>query len=316
LCPPSTNPAALAPRLCGNSSTTAGTNSSPTTRENTANPSARSTPPPLAPSNLSSAAAISPPASRDPHLIGVITAKTFAARNLGSTEAKSDLVLPNEIEFSLSANVGLTFREDVEPRTRRIDLEFYEENPNGRNFRKPDLHGWVLDNRTRILGAVAALVQHWMSHGCPPGKTPFNSFPEWARTVGGIMTRCGLGDPCLPHESEPEIGGDRLERAMRAICRRESAWAAQGLEEFGYKGQGGAGYHLQRGAAGQNDAQDRTRRRGRFLHHHLGECRGARWQGIAGMAAFAQPCDEGLVRDPVLPGERHGAQTAAVEGFQ
>jgi DNA polymerase-1 len=156
---------------------------------------------------------------QDPHLIGIITAKTFAARNLGSTEAKSDLVMPNEIEFSLPANVGLTFREDVEPRTRRIDLEFYEENPNGRNFRKPDLHGWVLDNRTRILGAVAALVQHWMSHGCPPGKTPFNSFPEWARTVGGIMTCCGLGDPCLPHESEPEIGGDRLERAMRAIYR-------------------------------------------------------------------------------------------------
>ncbi len=156
---------------------------------------------------------------QDAHFIGVVTAKTFAARNLGSTEAKSDLVLPNEIEFSLSANVGLTFREDVEPRTRRIELEFYEENPNGRNYKKPDLHGWVLENRPRILGAIAALVQHWIAQGCPPGKTPFNSFPEWARVVGGIMTSSGLGDPCLPHESESEIGGDRLERAMRAIYR-------------------------------------------------------------------------------------------------
>lgn len=98
-----------------------------------------------------------------------------------------------------------------------IELEFYEENPNGRNFRKPDLHAWVTENRSRILGALAALVQHWIAQGCPSGKTPFNSFPEWARVVGGIMTCCGLGDPCLPHASEPEIGGDRLERAMRAI---------------------------------------------------------------------------------------------------
>ena len=154
---------------------------------------------------------------QDQHLIGAITSKTFAARNLGSTEAKADLVMPNEIEFSISANVGLTFREDVEPRTRRIELEFYEENPNGRSFRKPDLHAWVTENRSRILGALAALVQHWIAQGCPSGKTPFNSFPEWARVVGGIMTCCGLGDPCLPHGSEQEIGGDRLERAMRAI---------------------------------------------------------------------------------------------------
>ena len=33
------------------------------------------------------------------------------------------------------------------------------------------------------------------------------------------MTCCGLGDPCLPHEPDGEIGGDRQERAMRAIYR-------------------------------------------------------------------------------------------------
>ncbi|MEN8677583.1 MAG: DNA polymerase, partial [Alteriqipengyuania sp.] len=154
---------------------------------------------------------------QDQHFIGAITSKTFAARNLGSTEARADLVLPNEIEFSLSANVGLTFREDVEPRTRRIALEFYDENPNSRDFTRPDLHGWVLENRPRILGAVAALVQHWIGRGCPPGPTPFNSFPEWSRVVGGIMVTCDLGDPCLAHENADDLGGDRQERAMRAI---------------------------------------------------------------------------------------------------
>ena len=63
LCPPFTNPAAPALRPSGKSSTTAGTNSSPSTKNYTANPSARSTPPPSPPSNPFSAAATSPPAS-------------------------------------------------------------------------------------------------------------------------------------------------------------------------------------------------------------------------------------------------------------
>jgi DNA polymerase-1 len=156
---------------------------------------------------------------QDQCFIGAITSKTFAARNLGSTDAKADLILANEIEFSVSANVGLTFREDIEPRTRRLDLEFFEENPNGRDFRRPDLHGWIAANRPLVLGAVASVVRHWIHCGRPPGKTPFNSFPEWARVVGGIMSCCGLGDPCLPHQQSARIGGDGHERAMRAVYR-------------------------------------------------------------------------------------------------
>ena len=155
---------------------------------------------------------------QDAAFIGAVTSKTFAARNLGSTEAKADLTLPNEIEFSLSANVGLTFREDVEPRTRKIGLVLFEENPNGRDFAKPDLHGWVLEHRADLLSAVGALVKRWIDEGCPSAPSPFNSFPEWSRIVGGIMHACGLGDPCLPHAADDgEIGGDRLDRAMRTL---------------------------------------------------------------------------------------------------
>lgn len=156
---------------------------------------------------------------QDAAFIGAITSKTFAARNLGSTEAKADLILPNEIEFSISANVGLTFREDVEPRTRRIGLVFFEENANGRIFSKPDLHGWVLAHRSDLLSAIGALVKRWMDAGCPDGPSPFNTAPEWGRVVGGIMQACDMGDPCLPHSDDGEIGGDLLEKAMRALYR-------------------------------------------------------------------------------------------------
>ena len=154
---------------------------------------------------------------QDACFIGAITSKMFAARNLGSTDGKADLKLPNEIEFSLSANIGLTFRPDVEPRTRRISLMFSEENANGRVFPKADLHGWLLRHRIEMLSAVAALVKRWMNAGCPRGATPFSSFPEWAMIVGGIMQVNGLGDPCLAHEDDGGLPADRQTEAMRGL---------------------------------------------------------------------------------------------------
>ncbi|MCB1131638.1 MAG: bifunctional DNA primase/polymerase, partial [Verrucomicrobiae bacterium] len=79
----------------------------------------------------------------DAALIGAITARTWSARKLGGTSADDDLRMPNEMEFSLSANVGLTYREDIEPRTRQIRLAYFDEDPNQRSFRCPDLHGRV-----------------------------------------------------------------------------------------------------------------------------------------------------------------------------
>ncbi|MDA7868832.1 DNA polymerase, partial [bacterium] len=155
----------------------------------------------------------------DATLIGAITARVIRVRNLGSTAANADLELPNEIEFSISANVGVTYREDIEPRTRRITLAYYDEDANKREFHHLDLHAHVRDNRGPILGAVDALVAEWVNRGMPDGTTPFTSFPEWAKIVGGIMQINGLGDPCLPHESELELGGDLKERAMRVVYR-------------------------------------------------------------------------------------------------
>lgn len=155
----------------------------------------------------------------DPFLTEAITQKVFAARNIGSTAAGADIRLPMEIEFSISANIGLTYREDLAPRMRQIFLAFYDEDPNGRRFREPDLHGRVLRERPVILGAIGALVDRWIEAGRPDGPTPFNSFPEWARVVGGIMAHCGLGDPCLPHGDEEALGGDLKTRGMRAVFR-------------------------------------------------------------------------------------------------
>ena len=156
----------------------------------------------------------------DQTFIGLITSPFFNARNLGSTDPSADLTLPNESDYSLSANMGLTFREDLERRSRRITLFLAAENQNKQVFKREDLLGWITENRSLLLSAVASLVTRWIVAGEPKGPTPFASFPEWARVVGGVMAHSGLGDPCLPHaRDELETGGDRAMRAMRALYR-------------------------------------------------------------------------------------------------
>jgi DNA polymerase-1 len=145
-----------------------------------------------------------------------LTSKVWSDRILGgNTDAKA----PNEIEFSLSANTGLTYTTDLAARMRRIRLAFSQEDENSRKFPITDLHGWVLQHRSELLSALAALVTYWQGKGCPKGPTPFTSFPEWGRVVGGIMVCCNLGDPCLPQADEAEVGGDRLTRAMKDLFK-------------------------------------------------------------------------------------------------
>ena len=160
----------------------------------------------------------------DENFIGAVTKVGYGDRSLGSNAATADLQLTNEIEFSFSGNAGLTFRPDVEPRTRKIELFFGEADPNARKFHIPDLHGYVLAHRWRIIAAIHSLVQAWLAAGAPLGKTPFTSFPRWAAVVGGLMTFHGLGDPCLPHSEEVLLCEADVETAaMRALF--ESVYA-------------------------------------------------------------------------------------------
>jgi hypothetical protein len=76
-------------------------------------------------------------------LIAAITGTVWCTRRLGSNDSSSSLEYRNELEFSLSANTGLQFREDFIPRCRFIHLAYFEEDPNSRTFSRTDLHGYV-----------------------------------------------------------------------------------------------------------------------------------------------------------------------------
>ena len=131
-------------------------------------------------------------------------------RRLGVSETLS---LPNETEFSFSAN-NATWEPDIERRCRRIRLRFTPEDINGHRYRHSDIRGWVRRHRAELLSAVAAMVNEWVRQGCPPGPSPFTSFPEWGHVIGGILTCAGLPDPCRPHE-DSQVSGDQATKAMR-----------------------------------------------------------------------------------------------------
>lgn len=144
----------------------------------------------------------------------IVTAPMWTDRRLGEN---IEVTIPNELEISLSANVGLTYTPDFGNRSRVILLHYEEEHANARRFANPDLHGWLLSNRGLFVSALAALVSAWDAAGRPTGPGVFTSFPRWAAVVGGIMHVAGLGDPCCPDSENSSIDGDRLTADMKSL---------------------------------------------------------------------------------------------------
>lgn len=144
---------------------------------------------------------------------GIVTTTTYSDRLLG----KNNLVIfGNDLEFSLSCNIGVTFTPDLIKRSRLIKLFYGEENINKRKFENPQLHKWVTDNRGLILSAIYSLIKNWFDQGCVEGSVPFTSFPEWARVCGGIMESAGYGSPC-DEQQNLVIGGDTNTENMKRL---------------------------------------------------------------------------------------------------
>lgn len=145
-------------------------------------------------------------------LEGFVTSKIWQDRELGGNNV---LELNNEMDISLSANVGISYTPDFWYRCRKINLFFADEDPNARVFSKPNLQQYVLENRGKILSAIFTLIKTWVDAG-QPSSSIFSSFPEWARVVGGIMNYHNLGDPCMKIE-DASIGGDVEGQNMKLL---------------------------------------------------------------------------------------------------
>ena len=146
----------------------------------------------------------------------ILTSPKYEDRMLGRNEI---VEVNNELEFSLSGNTGITFSADLSNRSKVIRLHLDIEDANKREFKNPDLHKWVLDNRDQVLSSIYALVKHWDNNGRPPGTVPFTSFHEWASICGGVMESCGYDNPCTA-DTSLQIGGDDETAHMKELFER------------------------------------------------------------------------------------------------
>jgi len=144
----------------------------------------------------------------------VTTAEKYSDRVLGRNEI---LTFDNELDFSLSGNVGVGFTPDFANRCRFIRLFLDIENANLREFKNPQLHSWIVANRSRIISAMYALVRNWRDKGSPAGTVPFASFSQWANICGGIMEAAGYPSPCKPDEGIVSVAGDVETTEMKKL---------------------------------------------------------------------------------------------------
>ena len=114
---------------------------------------------------------------------------------------------------------GLTLTKDLEDRSLVVDL-FEPGEANNRRFKKPITTEWLRkkENRSRILGALWALVRMWRDAGMPRMKNVRPSFEEWSAVIGGIVMTCGLDNAFAPRKAES--GGDEAGRALRLVIGR------------------------------------------------------------------------------------------------
>ena len=144
----------------------------------------------------------------------VTTAEKYSDRQLGKNDI---LTFDNEIDYSLSGNVGVGFTPDFANRSRFIRLHLDIEDANARSFDNPNLHKWISENREIILSALYALVRNWMEKGEKKGSVNFASFPIWAEICGGIMEEAGYESPCSPDKETLALGGDSETQDMKQL---------------------------------------------------------------------------------------------------
>jgi putative DNA primase/helicase len=126
-------------------------------------------------------------------LSSALTSDYCTDRVVGTSERPR---VQNRATWIVTGN-NLRFSNEVSRRTIHIQMDARMEQPWKRpetDFKHPDLRGWVVENRASLVWAVLTLVQNWIAHGRPKGRTRLGSFEPWSETIGGILECAGIKD--------------------------------------------------------------------------------------------------------------------------
>jgi len=113
-------------------------------------------------------------------------APSVSLRILGTSQVYSR---PNDLLWFLTMN-DTRLSQDLISRTIAIQFEV-EGDPASRDFGGFDPIDYARENRNRILGEIAGLVEYWTLQGRPRADVK-HRLTEWAGVVGGILNSAGL----------------------------------------------------------------------------------------------------------------------------
>jgi hypothetical protein len=133
-----------------------------------------------------------------PSLDAAFTSTTWKDRLLSRNET---IELPMLTTWCASGN-NVTMRADTARRVAHISLDSPLENPEERTgFKHPDLIGWVVAERPRLLSAALTILRGYCDAGRPSqGLPPWGSFEGWSDLVRQAVVWAGLADPGLARE--------------------------------------------------------------------------------------------------------------------
>lgn len=129
-------------------------------------------------------------ALKSPALDALLTTDMWEGRVLGRSEM---LKVPNRLVIAATGN-NLEIGGDLARRCVPIRLDAKTARPELRQFHRPEIESWALDERCELLAAVFTLVRAWESAGrpVPSSGVRLASYQPLVDTVGGILEVAGI----------------------------------------------------------------------------------------------------------------------------
>lgn len=126
-----------------------------------------------------------------PSLEQAVTSRVLKGRILGKTEI---IHVPFNLIVSLSGNAGWSLTPDLTYRSVIVVLHSDEEDILQREFKNSPAM-LAEQNREEFWNTIKKMYNNWVEKGKPKGKINHATFPEWSKTVCGIMEANGYINP-------------------------------------------------------------------------------------------------------------------------
>lgn len=155
------------------------------------------------------------------------TTEVWKDRVLGHSKT---VVLPVRCSRILSGN-NVELSSELARRSVLIRLDANVERPTDRkDFRHPNLLGYVRTNRGQLVWAGLTLIQAWIAAGKPAGIEILASYEPWSQVMGGILSVAGI-EGFLENRGElKEVAAD--EDGPIKIFVQLSPFLSPGLKEL------------------------------------------------------------------------------------